>query len=80
MIQEMKDNSFEERMECMRPPSLAYRRMRGDVIEMYRYTHNIYKVLSKSFHLDNDESRRNNGYKLSKTRCATPTRRYFFWN
>ena len=43
MIPEMQNKSYEEKMESMRFPSLAYRWMRGDVIEMYKYTHNIYK-------------------------------------
>ena len=54
MIPEMQDKSYEERKESMRLPSLAYRRLRGDVIEMYMYTHNIYKVPSKPLQLDND--------------------------
>ena len=49
MIPEMQDKSYEERMESMRLPSLAYRRVGDDVIEMYKYTYNIYKVPSKSF-------------------------------
>ena len=80
MIPEMQNKSYEERMESMRLPSLAYGRMRGNVIEMYKYTHNIYKVPSKPFQLDNDESRRNNGYKLFKTRCVTPGFTHFVSN
>ena len=80
MIPEIQNKSYEKRMESMRLPSLVYRRIRGDVIEMYKYTHIIYNVPSKPFQLDNDESRRNNGYKLFKTRCATLTRRNFFGN
>ena len=38
--------------------------MRGDVIEMCKHTHNLYKVPSKPFQLDSDESRRNNGYNV----------------
>ena len=55
----MQNKTYEERMESLKLPSLAYRRMRGDVIEMYKYIHNIYEVPSKPFQLDSDESRRN---------------------
>ena len=80
MVLEIQNKSYEERMESMRVPSPAYRRMKGNVIEIYKYTHNIYKVPSKPFQLDNDESRRNNGYNLLKTRCVTLIRRNFFGN
>ena len=80
MVPELKDITYEERMKEMRLPSLAYRRMRGDVIEMYKYTHGIYDVSKKPFQLDPDSSRRNNGCKLFKRRWKTPARTNFFGN
>ena len=36
MIPEVEDLSYKERMAFLRLPSLAYRKIRGDVIEMYK--------------------------------------------
>ena len=36
MIPGMKDLSYEARLKYLKLPSLSYRRLRGDVIEMYK--------------------------------------------
>ena len=79
MIPEMLNKLYEKRLESMGLPSLAYRRMRGDVIEMYKYIHNIYKVPSRPFQLDNDESRRNNGYKLVQDKMCYSHQKELLW-
>ena len=48
-------------MEFLKLPKLAYRRMREDVTEMYKYTHNIHQVVAAPYKLVKDTSRRNNG-------------------
>jgi hypothetical protein len=40
----LKDKSYEERLKIMKLPSLSYRRLRGDLIEVYKYTHGLRKV------------------------------------
>jgi hypothetical protein len=40
----LKGKSYEERLKIMKLPSLSYRRLRGDLIEAYKYTHGLYKV------------------------------------
>ena len=67
-------------MAFLRLPSLAYRRMRIDVIEMYKYTHNIYQVAVNPYTLDDDTSRRNNCFKIIKERCTHPHGGQFFGN
>jgi len=39
---------YEERLKLMHLPSLSYRRLRGDVIETFKYLHGIYNTNSSS--------------------------------
>ena len=38
----MEMKSYEERLRVLRLPSLVYRRFRGDAIEIYKHTHELY--------------------------------------
>ena len=82
LVPSLKDKSYEERLQALKLPSLAYRRMRGDVIETYKYTHRKYNVDSLPFDLVDEESHptRNNGYKISKQRCTSGVRKDFLGN
>ena len=42
MIPKMKELSYEERLRKLGLPTLAYRRLRGDIIELYKMTPGIY--------------------------------------
>ena len=64
MIPELTDMSYEGRIEFLKLPRLAYRKLRGDVIEMYKYTHNIYQVAATPYNLHKDTPRRNNSFKI----------------
>ena len=37
----LKDLDYEKRLEILRLPSLEFRRIRGDLIETYKITHNL---------------------------------------
>ena len=52
-------------------------RARGDVIEVYKYTHGLYNA-DQILELDNDDTRRGHNYKLKKRHCKTATRSNFF--
>ena len=38
----MSDVPYEERLRMLKLPSLCYHRVRGDMIEMFKITHNFY--------------------------------------
>jgi hypothetical protein len=77
LVPGMKDLPYEVRLQRLNIPSMAYRRARGDMIETYKYTHNIYKT-DPFLILDQDNTRRGHQYKLKKQACKTATRQNFF--
>ena len=68
---------YETRLNITRIPSMSYRRIRGDLIEIYKYTHGLYKCASP-FYLNQDGPTRGHSYKLKKTFCNTSLRQNFF--
>ena len=51
----MRDLSYIERLKLLKLPTLAYRRLRGDMIEVYKIIHNIYDHESVPNLLKNNE-------------------------
>ena len=41
LVSKIRKKEYPERLEKLKLPSLAYRRRRGDMIEVYKYTHDI---------------------------------------
>ena len=41
IISWLKDLTYEQRLEKMKLPSMCYRRLRGDLIEVFKYIHSI---------------------------------------
>ena len=74
----IEDEICVERMEHLNFPSLSDKRVSGDAIEMYKYTHDTCQVQSKHFTLHGDMSKRNRGYRLLKERCENSQRRKLF--
>ena len=44
LVPELKNLDYGDRLRELKLPNLNYRRARGDMIEMYKYLHGIYKV------------------------------------
>ena len=78
----MNSLPYEERLRSLKLPSLAYRRLRGDLIEMYKIVHEIYDPLSTKplFKIDTTNKLRLHCYKLIKTRVNTTMFQNFFTN
>ena len=55
----MRDLSYIERLKLLKLPTLAYRRLRGDLIEVYTIIHNIYDHESVPNLLRNNEITKN---------------------
>ena len=73
--------SYEERLKLMDLHSLAYRRVKGDVIEAYKYLNGIYKVDCNDIlpkHIDTGIHTRGHSLKLRKRSCVSRIRANVF--
>ena len=52
VIPGLKDLTYEQRLEKMKLSSMCYRRLRGDLKAVFKYTHNIYKLSDSLFELE----------------------------
>ena len=76
-----KNLSYEERLQKLRLPTLTYRRKRGDMIEVFKLTHEMYdEEVKLDLPMAND-ARRGHRYKLYKQRTLNlDIRKYCFTN
>ena len=78
-LRHLHDLPYEERLKTLRLPSMTYRLMRGDMIEMYKYTHQLYQVQPKMINITHLESAtRGHSLKLVKPRCSSTLRQKTF--
>ena len=77
IIPGLKDLPYEERLIRTRIPSMAYRRIRGDMIETYKFTHDKYQVKNILF-TPSQGNTRGHLFKVVKPRCETSLRQHFF--
>ena len=76
-----KDLSYEARLRSMRLPTLAYRRYRGDMIDVFKVTHSIYDPEASKGLLDREKKSVNNRgheYKINKKGCRLDIRLHSF--
>ena len=78
MIHTIKDIPYRKRLEHLRLPSLKYRRLRGDLIQVY----NLFKTDSfyKFFTLNTHDTTRDHNFKIYKKLSKTNTRKHSFSN
>ena len=84
-LQGMNGLSYHQRLERLKLPSLEYRRVRGDLIEVYKITHNIYDPVTTSVLFDTSSLKTNtrsntNPYRLTKTHVNKKQSQMFFTN
>ena len=75
----MKNLEYEDRLRKLKLPTLKYRHLRGDMIEIYKLTSGIYdSTLPNFLHYNKDTRMRGHNKKLSKQRCNKNIRANFF--
>ena len=79
----MKDLTYPERLRLLKLPTLSYRRVRGDMLELYKITHDIYDHRASQFvklQKDNPSrtSTRGNSLRIQHTRASTSVRKNAF--
>ena len=72
--------SYSDRLRTLRLPSLVYRRARGDMIETYKFLHNVYDLNNERLRRDPSTRTRCHSLKLEKRRCQTTMRQHCFSN
>ena len=80
MIPSLRDLPYKDRLQKLKLPSLVYRRKRGDMIQTYKFTHNIWKVDDDLFTSNVDSGTRGHNFKLYKERFETNARGHFLTN
>ena len=78
----MKGLSYPQRLKKLKLPSMEFRQLRGDMIEVFKYTHNIYDPLSTNglLTLSSNNITRQHPYKLELKRANTVQFQNFFTN
>jgi hypothetical protein len=75
-----RELDYEDRLESMKLPSLKFRRLRGDLIQMFKFTHNLYDAQLDSIKLDTRDRTRGHSFKLLKERHQQVVRSNFLVN
>ncbi len=76
----LQNLSYTERLKRLNLPTLAYRRLRGDMIEVFKITSGIYDTAASSgiLHPSNQRRTRGNSKRLEKQHCRLNVRKYSF--
>ena len=82
-IPEMKNLNYEERLRKLKLPTLGYRRVRGDMIEMYKiikgkYDKDVITLVKTAEESEVRHSTKTNTKKIIQLRANTELRRNFF--
>jgi hypothetical protein len=79
LVRQCQNMSYKERLIYLNLPTLSYRRVRGDMIEVYKIlTNKVDSVVIPNLELYNCTKTRGNVLKLSTSRAKYDLRKYFF--
>jgi len=79
LVINLKKIPYKDRLMHLKLPTLKYRRLRGDMIEVFKITHNMYDPeVSPELRFNPKTNTRGNKYKLLSHTFHYNTRRYSF--
>ncbi|XP_076454814.1 uncharacterized protein LOC143289651 [Babylonia areolata] len=78
MVPGLANSTCEERLARMKIPSMQYRRGRGDMIEVYKFTHGLYEVESPLVLGNSNRPTRGHNLRLKKRPCNGQMRQHYF--
>ena len=78
LVKNIQHLSYSDRSRYLGLPSLQYRRLRSDMVEMFRIINNIDKVNSNKIFPKNENTTRGHKHKIYKKQCRTNIRKYSF--
>jgi hypothetical protein len=80
-IPSLRNKSYEERLKSLNLFTIEKRRLRGDLIQVFKLLNNIYNVQVEAYFQRNDDLRtRNNGFKLRGKQYRANIAGHFFTN
>jgi hypothetical protein len=80
LVCSLKKLSYEERLKKLNLPTLSFRRLRGDMIEVYKIITGKYEKKDIDLKVNNAVNTRGNHYKLYQGQSRYDIRKYFFAN
>ena len=81
MIPRLRNKSYEDRLEELKLFSLTKRRLRGDLIEVFKIMKGFDNLdMNKYFEIDRSNQTRSNGYKIIGKRFQSHEAKFFFFN
>ena len=79
MIPVLRDMSYEDRLKSLDLPTLKYRRIRGDLIQLFKVVHNIDNLnAAHFFKFSHNTSTRGDKFKIYQERYNTNIRKNYF--
>ena len=78
LIGRLKNSPYQERLRELKLPSLQFRRLRGDMIDAYKYTSGIYQTTYPNLELYSGREVRGHSKKLAKHQVHLKVRSNFF--
>jgi len=80
LVPGLKKKCYKERLMALKLPTLKYRRIRGDMIEVYKLLTNMYDDNTVQLGINSDARTRGHTKKLVVKRCRYDVRKFSFSN
>ena len=74
LLPELHKLSYKDRLMKLKLPTLAHRRIKGDLIQTYKILHGLENIPIERFFVLTESRIRGHNYKLEKSRCNTTFR------
>ena len=78
LLRNIKRLHYQDRLKILNLPSLVYRRIRGDMIEAYKFCHDLYAVDCGILQMADGSITRGHNYKLLRSTCSSRIRHDYF--
>ena len=78
LVAGLSELSYGDRLLAINIPSMQYRFLRGDMIEVYKWAHSLYDCNLELFEFDENCVTRGHPYKIKKKFCRLEMRKHFF--
>jgi len=80
MVEQLKNHSYEDKLKVLNLPTLKYRHLRGDMIQVYNIISGVHDSYSSlQFIMSNVFISRGNQYKIQLTHIYCNLRKHFFY-